>query len=305
MSTNQIYVESTYDEYRNGAFLKEFISDNELMNMSPSIFKTSDSVMNVVWTTIGFFEIENDLSTIISDVCLENPLLVLRNSSGVFDVSKTGVVIDEDNKPITNVEAPVSIVTFDGKGVMIFGFKNDALRLFIGYIKLVGDVETYQITQQIVISEDVPSQRVSVCVGLDRRILVVYVDSNSMLKGKITSDYGCTFSDISVVPFNVPEISSSTLNNFNNQQLITVTNNSGVVDNNIFSCNSSDSYNLFATLSITQNALECYPGVFFDMKSFNSVYVSFLRDKDTSPNNSNIIVMRSDNGSLTFFTLRE
>lgn len=307
MSTNQIYVESTYTDYRNNEFRREFVSDNDLMNMSPSVFKTFDNVMNVVWTTIGSYQVQNAMSTILQNSCVENPLLVLRNPRGVFDVSKTGVVIDGNNNPVTDVEAPVSLVTFEGKGVMIFGFKDGSLQLFIGFIRLVGDIETYQVTQKILVSEQIDNQKISVAVGLDHRILILYLDGNSMLKGIISSDYGLTFSNVSIVDFLLPEISTSTLITAASQQLSCITNDGGLAQNNVFSCNSADSYNFFTTISIinTDNVIDSYPGVFFDMNFFNSTYISFLQNKNTSPNNSNIIVMKSDDGSLSFFTLRQ
>lgn len=304
MGTNQIFVESTYDEYRNNAFLKEFASNNDLMNMSPSIFKTSDSVMNIVWTTLGSFDVENAMSTILSSTCIENPLLVLRNPVGVFDTTKTAPVIDSNDNPITDVEFPVSITSFDGKGTLIFGFKDGALQLFIGYIRVVEDIETYQITQKILISETIPGQRVSISVGTDRRILVLFINDSNLLDGFVTSDYGNTFTEVDIEEFFIETVQSSCLNSFDNQQM-TILTMDGELDNNLFSCSESDSYKVFANIPILPDVDVSYPGVFFDKKTFGSMYLSVLQDQNNSANNSNIIVMRSDNGGLTFFKIRE
>lgn len=305
MSTNQIFVESTYDEYRDNAFLKEFASSNDLMNMSPSIFKTSDSVMNVVWATIGSYDVENAIASVLSTPCISNPLLVLRNSSGVFDITKTAPIIDMQNNPITDVEFPVSITSFDGKGTLIFGFKDGILQLFIGYIFSVEDVETYQITQRILVSEDVPGQRVSVSVGSDGRIVILFVNDSNVLDGLVTSDYGNTFTKIDIEELPIETIQASCLNSQDNQQ-ITCSTMDGEFDNNILSCSESDSYKFFSNIRVLDTTdFLSYPGVFFDSKTYGSMYFSILQDKNNSPNNSNIIVMRSDDGGYTFFKIRE
>lgn len=311
MATNQIFIESTYDEYRNNVFLKEFASDpgteafeNDTMNMSPSIFFTSDSVANVVWETLGTFELTNALATIVTDPCILNPLLVSRNSGGVFDYKKTCPVIDKNNKPITDVELPVALVSFDGTGSLIFGFKDGVLTLYIGYIFSVQDVETFKISQQILVSDTIPGQRVSVSIGTDKRIFVLFINDSNNLDGLVSTDYGCTFDKVNIEEFFIDTVQSSCLNSCDNQQLTCITMD-GEQDNNLFSCRQQDSFNLFTSIRVLSDVSLCYPGVYYDRKTYGSMYISTIQDKSNSANNSNIIVMRSDDGGLTFFKIKE
>lgn len=304
MATNQIYVESTYDEYNNNAFLKEFASDNDSMNMSPSIFKTNDSVMNVVWSVLGSYDVENAMASILSNKCILNPLLVLRNSSGSFDVTRTAPIINSKNKPIVDVEFPVCVTSFDGKGIICFGFKDGTLQMFVGELFSVQNIDTYQIKEQILVSDSVPGQRVSITVGTDRRILILFLNDDDALSGLVTSDYGSTFTEMNIEELLIQTVQTSTLNSFDNQQLTCISMD-GEMDNNLFSCKESDAYKVFGNISVLQNVDVSYPGVYFDKNTFGSMYISVLQDKNNSANNSNIIVMRSDNGGLTFFKIRE
>lgn len=312
MSTNQIFIESTYNDYQDDLFIIEQVSSiDNLLNQCPTVTVTSDSVVNVVWFGIGNFDFMNNGV----EVCVQNPLLVSRNDSGVFNSSNAVSIIDSDGKPITDFEFPVSCTTTDNNGIMIFGFKDGILQLYIGYIDVFPgtNLTTYKISQQIFVTDTIDGQRVSVLKGNDNRVIVLFTNSDNNLDGLSTSDYGNTFDKISIEDYSIDSLMTAILSKQDNSELSFFITDGGQLGFVIDSVNSSSTEGTVNTpgqyeAAISGTILEMdlsYPGVFFDQNSYNSTYAAILQDKSESPNNSNIIVLRTDDSGLSYFKIRE
>lgn len=314
MATNQIFVESTYDEFTNNLFIIEQLSSDtnnkEVMNCCPSIVATTDSIVSVFWFGLGNFQFQGTEGTI----CIENPLLVSRNDAGVFSVDRAVPVIDADEDPITDFEFPVVCTTSDGRGVMIFGFKDGALQLYTGYAAEYSGINTYQVTQKVFVSDQIDGQRVSIVKGSDGRIVILFVNSSGNFDGLVTGDYGNTFNKYAVDDYNVQDLMAAVLSKQTNTELMFFTTDNSQLNFVIASSEESDRGNdntpgLFTSF-ITGAALSDidstrWPSAFYDFKFNNSIYVTLLQDKVNSSNNSNIIVVKTDDCGLSFSKIKE
>lgn len=314
MATDQIFVESTYDEFTNNLFIIEQLSSDtrnkEVMNFCPSILVTSDSIISVFWSCLGNFQFQTAEQTI----CIQNPLLVSRNDAGVFSVDRAVPVIDKNNNPITDFEFPVVCATSDNRGAMIFGFKDGALQLYVGYVEQFSGINTYQVLQQVFISDTVNGQKVSVVKGSDGRIVILFVNSDGNFDGLVTGDYGNTFNKYSVDNYNVQQFMTAILSKQTNTELMFFTTDNSQLSFVVASSedvaggtiNTPGLFTSFIVGSVISDIDSTkYPGAFFDYKFNNSIYAAVLQDKSNSSNNSNIIVAKSDDCGKTFSNIKE